>query len=425
MSDGSPVTIEFNVHISGAPDLTFYGYSTEKASLPGFDDFVTSTAANAIQTQAFKIRPKNKFVTTTQVTPNETIVKTRREMIEKKFLPRNVTKAQALSAAPSLDFENIMTDWKSISGKRKPRKFSCLCSCEAESLTVMNEPQRQDDDSMKQDAVVDLNHVDRLAPNVDMRPYIRRMYRLTGSIIPLENRQTQSISIPLNSILGEDPVLRTELSSPTTLLSNMYYGKTAGFKFKVVTTVLNQSFALLSPVISVRCRYVPPNMNFLLTNNTVVQTTVDLANDDSTPYAPGPNGFYPLPYQITPVITSQLSTASTYEFVIPDVTYYKFMGSPNKLGTPFTLYTLLSTYDFGSLVLTFENLSIDGTQLGVEIFAGLTDETRFGYHTIAPLVSIMTNGTGSLETLYGGNPNDVFAAPLSARNNYLYKGGFL
>nr|WPR18093.1 MAG: capsid protein [Chemarfal virus 140] len=443
VSDGSPVAIEFNVFLSGGDDLTFYGYSTEKAQVLGFDQFVTTPLAKTLQTT----KPFNKkFETSLIGTKKEyPLIKSNNIHVAKaegiivnqdsSFLPRKLkkyrvetVKAQSLQSISTVDISDIITEWKQIDSrpvKTSKRNFKCLLQCVSESLTVMNEPQTQDDSSMKQDAVVDLNHVDRLAPNVDIRPYIRRMYRFAGYTSNVRASSSQSFTLPLSAIVGEDPVLRGDTSTPTILISNMYYGKTVGFKFQVKTTILETDFIVNTSAMMLNCRFVPPNMNYLQSNNTVVQSTINIGNDDLSPFITSSNGFYPFNFQLTPVHVNENNKSMLYEFVIPDVTFYKFMGGPNKLATAFTLFTLLSTYDFGNLILTLTNVSTKDISVGLQVFAGLTDESRMGHHTIAPLVKVGALPDGTVQTLYGGNPNGVFQQPLAARSPYLYKGGFL
>nr|WPR18048.1 MAG: capsid protein [Chemarfal virus 134] len=446
VSDGSPVAIEFNVFISGGDDLTFYGYSTEKAQVLGFDQFVVTPLAKTLQSSIAKNNNKRESKSIIGQKQEVPLIKhnthvARAEGIPinqepKVSLPRNLhkkkaenVKAQSLQSVSTVNISEIIHDWKALDSPNIPvnskRVYKCIFQCVSESLTVMNEPQTQDDSSMKQDAVVDLNHVDRLAPNVDIRPYIRRMYRFAGYSTPVPAATSNSFTLPLSAIVGEDPVLRGDTSTPTILLSNMYYGKTVGFKFQIKTTILNTDFTFNTSAMMLNCRFVPPNMNYLQSNNTVVQSTINLGNDDANPFATSSNGFYPFNFQLTPVHVNENNKSMLYEFVIPDVTFYKFMGGPNKLATAFTLFTLLSTYDFGNLILTINNVSTKDLTVGLQVFAGLTDESRMGHHVIAPLVKVGALPDGTVQTLYGGNPNGVFQQPLAARSPYLYKGGFL
>jgi len=73
----------------------------------------------------------------------------------------------------------------------------------------------------------------------------------------------------------------------------------------------------------------------------------------------------------------------------------------------------------GSICITISNTSQEVNDLNVEFLVGLTDESRLGYHTIAPPFYIDKN-----QSTYLGN-TDGNSLPISnVVNKYLYKGGF-
>jgi hypothetical protein len=282
----------------------------------------------------------------------------------------------------------------------------------------MNEPQTQES-NMEEQRVEDVEEHYRLAPNVDIRNYIRRMYPIGSSTTNIEPGQGYTLTLPLAAILGEDPQLRASSSSPISIISNMYYGKTAGFKLKIRISVLRGA----SDRFSVSHRFLPPNHYFTSSSGTSLGCYANLTADA----VPGDSqyGQYPLPYQVTPATGNETVGTQMYEYIIPDVTFYKFMGSPAKLATS-TYPTLpLSTFDFGTILLTINNYGTENSVYGIEIFAGLSDETRFGFQCIAPRIEIPIAPQGTINTLYGGNIYSQGGVPLGTRNQFLYKGGFI
>lgn len=530
IADGSPLEAEFNVYISGESDLTFYGYSTEIASLGGFSDFkpneeeknvVLSTEFKTMYERSgikvgralvetrkdetrksdkiyeYNIMGKSKYVepqserkypSIRSVLDKDDIKEIKRknptenaslksQATSTKKKPTIKHKMQALTAMKVfkeqqqdpdnqeyVDEENILersldigeeiengyesqsfagdlssVDIKSLynlsqvsSSKPKKKKScsivsSCVVSYESQGLEVMNQPQKQDDKEMMKEDMEDFSHIDRLRPNTSIRDYVRRMYKITGTTATVPSEQSRKIDLPLCVVAGEDNFYNALTASPLIFLSNMYYGKTLGFKFKVKTALIGS--LTKSPNYVVHMYYVPPNFFFNTASNTILGSQISSLPVDSDPFQSTPTVF-PLPFQITPVQANEVDGSFTYEFVIPDVTFYKFMGSPNKLVTLDTPTSYLSTMDFGNLLIQVTNQSNDEISVGLQIFAGFTDESRLGYHSIAPQISSFVwkpeaTDPDSIQTLYLGNPSDSLKPPVAAINTFIYKGGFL
>lgn len=529
IADGSPSDAQFNVYISGADDLTFYGYATETQVLSGFSDFLPEPTANAAiisedlmkmyqryghprgksvvekraaglknnsvlenniytlgksryKKPAFKpinpswrkvsnkddiatIKKDNATLNTTDKDKNVE-VKNRRhiqkwkdpsiEEIEENNNSEEQQEEQiheevdnsdpeteqqvseveeavsdadleyeAQSFYHSMDLGNAISDWKQL---KKPRSFqiSCLCDCTAQSLEVMNAPQHQDSNDMKKDRVVDFNHLDRLKPNYDLRPYIRRMYKVLGTSKEIASSGSGMINIPLSTIAGEDNVVNALTSSPLTIISSMFYGKTLGFKFKLKTTVLGN---VTTPNYIAQIYYLPPNMYWDKASHTALGSEPTSLPIDPDPFQYTP-AIFPLPLQITPVQSNEVDGSFLYEFTIPDVTYFKFMGSPNKLVDYNTPTIPLATQDFGHVLINIINSSASAITVGVQLYAGFTDESRFGFHSIAPRIIPLIwkpeeTDPDYIQTLYQGNPDSSAKPPPAAVYPSMYRGGFL
>lgn len=245
-------------------------------------------------------------------------------------------------------------------------------------IKVMNESQSQDDkigDDTKKDLAT---HAERLFKTSDLRSLIRRMYVAKSSEgITLQPNDTFTQIVPLSELLGESPMTPELIahSTPITAISRMYYGKTVGFKFQL----RQMDYKIASAVNSIETLiyYVPPNMTFDNTN-TVIGASV---NPNFTDPSLLPQWTTPLPIQTVPV-TSQ-TNIKLYEFSVPDVTLYKFMGSPLKFYSVPPTTKPYSTSDFGSLYIRYTNVTPDSVVIRNDLMVGLTDETRFGFHTLA------------------------------------------
>jgi hypothetical protein len=284
------------------------------------------------------------------------------------------------------------------------------------SITVMNEPQKQTHTTRVDEKSQNLTHMTRLMPTLDIRPFIRRMYKSQVFTSALEPTQTSNISLPLSSFLGEIPSQSNY--TPIETFSRMYYGKTVGFKFRALFTLVNAREDQVTDIdfLSLRVYYVPQNLNALTNLKTVASATVNL-NAFSSPF--NTTDGIPLPFQI--ISKESTTTHLVYEFSVPDTSFYKFMGGPKKfynfgnVGVPD-----LAQSDFGHIVLQFTNLTRDkNLEFSMELFVGLTDESRMGYHTIAPPFKVFKNTAA-----YNGSDVDPNDPASSIRNPYLYRGGY-
>jgi hypothetical protein len=140
----------------------------------------------------------------------------------------------------------------------------------------------------------------------------------------------------------------------------------------------------------------------------------------------GASSNFPTPFQEFPVYNQIRIPGSTnpsvYEFVVPNTSYFKFMGGPNKLsGLPSTL----ATEDFGTILININTgSSTDTVMLDATLYLSMTDESRVGFQTIAPYV-VPAQQTEGLEnillTLYSGDfTGGATSQPSGTVNPYLY-----
>jgi hypothetical protein len=273
-------------------------------------------------------------------------------------------------------------------------------------IEVMNRSQPQDTSISKDDKVGVSLHTERLFKNVDIRNLIRRMYKTKASVgIALQPNAIFDNIVPLNRFIGETAYTQdvADASTPITHISRMYYSKSVGFKFQLALQAFNKTGFPTN--VQTTIFYVPPNMDFDGTA-TVIGSPVNPSMIEPVPL---PTFLTPLNFVEIPAIDDNIRL---FEFTIPDVTLYKFMGSPMKYYAQPPIYPeSYSTNDFGSLYIRYTNTDEQEIQFKSNFIFGLTDESRFGHHTMAVPFYI--------DKKYGPYVTDVFKAP------GIYFGGFL
>lgn len=284
-----------------------------------------------------------------------------------------------------------------------PKEVKSLKVMKAQSLDVMNEPQNQ--------SVLDVNtsmedaseaYSDRLLPYKNIREIIRRAYKQ-------RNFQTNIVSgqafytLPLAEFGGE--VLASTASNPIMLTAGMYYGKHIGFKMRMK----------IDKAVNMLVKYVPQNCFVDVSTLTVRACTVAPADID---YQTVDGSGHPVTFIDLPIFQTREHTGELqynyFEFVVPNTTFYKYVGGPGKLTGQ---YSNLSIADMGTLLFLFTSAKDD--TVNATVYYGLTDESRFGFHTIAPLIYPLQEND-KLATLYVGDINDPNSLPSVGFNPYLY-----
>lgn len=432
-SDGSPTAVEFNVYMSGAEDLQFYGYVTSNTYQGSFN--YTPSADVTIDTKNFSILGAgNKYMLTTSdkglANMSSKVVRrlTKKYNLDRNYLvnPKNVVQQNgvvvAVKRAPGMpdridkdpDQEEIMNL------KDMEAAINTVTNFEAQSapLTVMNQPQEQHVD-LKNQRTTEPIEVTRLLPSLNIRDIIRRMYK--SEVLRYEVPASDAVIkvLPLAKYVSELP--NNWAYTPISLLSRMYYGKSVGFKIRISVTLGTSPTEMPSPdSLGVRVFYQPQNVNINSATKTFFRAAIN-ENSYGNPLSSSIYGEPPFTYQVNPV--KQFGNTVVYEFVVPDTSYYKFLGSPEKFKdfSSSTVTIPLSTNDFGSLVLIFTNYAREHPfSVYAETFVGLTDESRMGFHSIAPPFTL----SKSLAFYKGNNAN--FDGPLpDTLNPYIYSGGLI
>lgn len=271
----------------------------------------------------------------------------------------------------------------------------------SESLNVMNEPAPQNDLIQSEDNVVeDLDNRCRLMQVIDVRPFIRRMYKAGNTAevtrpLNISPFSTGISSFNLGVFIGET-LNNVGIHHPARVLSNMFYGKSAGLKVKLIPTFKFESTSNDFPTIRYVIQYLPPDQFWNGNLGYVASSISEFQNS-------------------APVIETLRNSTDIYplEFEVPNMNCYKFIGGPSKMSTQ----TKLDPFsDLGHVKITVFNVEpVEISNLSFDIYIGFSDETRLGFHCIAPGYSFSDNS--QIYTAY--STGTIFSPQ---RNKFLYFG---
>lgn len=477
VSDGSPNYVEFNVYLNCNEDFNFYGYAKANTYHANFglygsallnsdvrsadlqivsfpesrmywdDEFGTARAVKAIRyTHNLKtdkimdeklrsrlVKEKGRIVgywierelikSVWHLNPQQQIredddsyqVKVDALMdrlnitkVDREKFINNLVKVNGVVVAFKQVWDSNKTEWKAQAGK---------------TVEVMNKPQLQENNVRDDEDHLDDRFMTRLKPNVDIRPLIRRMYKSATDSNELPPGESYVKTYPLGMFLGELPWAWAY--TPIETISRMYYGKNVGFKlrFNVLAPSIDEGEDVEPGIdtLKVRAYYLPQNQGITVGDNTVSASAPNPAA--FSPFtAASLNGEVPLTASL--VKRGNEINSMVYEFVIPNTSFYKFLGSPQKFRDFASVATpsYLSNLDFGTVMLQIINTSRRKRVIyAVEVFVGLTDESRFGFHCIAPPFTIFKEQYA----YYLGDPGNPVGEIPTTLNPNIYLGGFL
>ena len=446
-SESSPTEINFNLYLRGDTDLTFYGYVKSSTYHDSFDlfgpvpaskpqsmlqdvsyayldekyrfyepstnDFVIAsvdTYNKSKPTQRYASIPTNVQIDNLETTP---MAKFLRENLRLKEYFRKRIPDYDEAKKKNLFLYDTAGRVKAI--KRLPY-LQHSWNPQSGPIEVMNEPQEQNNLVTRDGKDEALQDMSRLMPTLDIRPLIRRMYKGLSEEISVDRKTNVNYTLNLSGIVGEDPT--TWAYTPIESLSRMYYGKTLGYKVRLMCTI-NPDEESSDTIQDLVCRvyYLPQDLGIVSTTRTVTSALPNLHSFVS-PMVASIIGDPPLPLSIVSRHTD--TKTITYEFVVPDTSFFKFLGGPDKFYnfSGSTSFPKLAISDFGNLVFQFSNTTNKTIKFHAEMFFGLTDESRLGFHSIAPAVKV-----AKYDAYYLGT-NTIINDPASATlNPYTYYGG--
>jgi hypothetical protein len=277
---------------------------------------------------------------------------------------------------------------------------------EPQMLKVMNEPQPQKQENNTISPATDT----RLQPIIDIRPLIRRLYPSQYTKFSLTAGTPLQLSVDLRNIIGEGTRSDTEFQNPCSAISRMYYGKHAGFKIRA-------SFDLEGDItadLAVKAYFLPQqivasNINVrsnVLMGGTPNSLSIQFNNTNALQF-PLNNSFIPI----------EVQDKTIFEFTVPNCSTLKFIGGPTKMVRGNHPHPFDAAGDAGNLLfnITYPR-DIKG---GMLLETACTDESRFGFHTLAPVVD-KSQGSGVINTLNFGSLADPLKLPSVYNNPFVY-----
>lgn len=244
---------------------------------------------------------------------------------------------------------------------------------QAQSIDVMNEPQQQENDA---NGKIHLDTDTRMQPLVDIRPLIRRLYPYSVTYPTLTNGNPLGTVIPLERVIGESLLTN---ANPALSLSKMYYGKHIGVKMRITVNILSHSGGFdAHPYLRSKVFYLPPQMYTQLT-----ATGANAGASSAGLVTGGFQGNEQFPLVNTTHFINENNTRFSYEFTIPNLNVFKFVGGPRKMLNTSGINTLPTVdSDLGNIYLLLTAGANETLELIIE--TAFTDETRMGFQVIAP-----------------------------------------
>jgi len=258
-----------------------------------------------------------------------------------------------------------------------------------DSAKVMNEPSTDNELTHVNTTGLTpiMSVVERMCPVQHLRDLVRRIQNI-GRIVLTANSSGQfSQAIPVTALFNLIP-RNQRPESLNTCLAKMYAGMNMGLKVKIRCFQGSNLFV----------QYYPPT---IVHDNGNLVTTVVAANSPFTDFnASGiVNGgnFCEMPHSWYADIGSQ-ETGSVFDIHIPHSTIFNFWGGPFWSGpvpgsTTDGYRSILNNNGY----LIVSGLTTPDTTIELDLFVGVDDETRLGFHTLAPILFIPIS---SSKTLY-------------------------
>jgi hypothetical protein len=272
----------------------------------------------------------------------------------------------------------------------------------SQSLNVMNEPQDQSSLIQNQNSLQNQEYQERLYAPLDIRPIIRRMY----NVDKLKIASRTIAIIKLDNYIGEYLSTSSPVS-PLQIIGSMFYGKHVGLKIKLKYSAAK----------NIVVRHLPPN--YFVDSNSQTILNCEINSLDLTHFTEQSTS-YPIPFQEIPILFQLSNDTSLAEadLIIPNNSFYKFVGSPAIFSRTQPNTPSLSIASLGYLIISYEDETPESIQ--VDVYMGASDESRFGFHSLAPILLPITDGS-VINTAYSGNfLSGSTTQPSVERNKFLY-----
>lgn len=286
--------------------------------------------------------------------------------------------------------------------EKKEEQFTAQSGEEFIPIKPMNEDSAPNDmNTTLENTKPEAKEIFRLKPLTNVRDLVRRLYpNRPSEWISVGEDYKENIPIFISDLIGETVFFDEYKNNIPSLVSKMFYGKTGGVKCKL-------KFFCSTDLFELNIYYLPP------------QTYVnkDLATLDFC--GPNYNAIDLQGFQIPVTFTNTARDAINgyvYEFVVPNVNMYKFVGAPTKMSNNQADY--YSTLDLGVIVISV-NIKKEA-RFKIRTETGFTDETRLGFHSIAPIIDTPVRGDQFVESPYVGNFTLGLSFASAIPNKFIY-----
>lgn len=222
----------------------------------------------------------------------------------------------------------------------------------------------------------------RMKPILHLRDLIRRMQFVTKLKIDPSTDGVAKGFLDIAALL-ELKTLSGNVTPMNINLMHMYNGILGGVKIKLVTNSADFNVEYIPPSVVSGNQIIPATTDYFLP--TFYDTAKTGADRD------GEAGSYPfveLPHNIYPDFLNS-SQRTGLDVHIPMNSMFRFNGNSEWAANTGAVGTFL-TSNFGQLV--FSGTMKTGNPLIIYVYMGFDDETRLGFHTMAPQVRFKTSG---------------------------------
>jgi hypothetical protein len=249
-------------------------------------------------------------------------------------------------------------------------------------------------------------------PMTSIRDYLRR-FIFSRSLTFEVSTATQGVAV--SSILSLINNTSTAGASASLAIRKLFFGYYGGFKFKFLVKGAQNG----------RIYYVPPGSVFNATTGIMDATTPNTDWIKSKLNFLADSSKLCTVFQEVPITHSyqdsnSLATVTEYEFVVPNMNPYRFIGGLSSYSSTFTAFDGA----FGHIITSFPIQSAT-TSITLEVYVGITDETRLGFQVLTNPFSIPTiTTTGPPPVVYRDSPYNISATVGLTTDSTVYPGAY-
>jgi hypothetical protein len=261
-------------------------------------------------------------------------------------------------------------------------------SFQESSAPVMNSP--SDGDKLTQRDISrssPLQQVERMYPVENIRDLTRRLQFTRTYLATADTTNVFQIAIPIADLVSLFPRGITNEPNNQALLK-MYYAFNMGIRIKIRSIDTSNYFVQYYPPTLVSGSSATPTSTTSLVTSNLSSTSSPYLQGITGPLSGAP--FMEMPTTWNADIATGVS-AAVMDIHIPHTTMYHWWGASQWTGT--TVQTFEGTQEIlnnnGFLVISGRAPSAVSSTF--DIFVGLDDESRLGYHTVAPVLWLPLN----------------------------------